>query len=144
MIDEFRGKYYFLSNFMCARVKYLGVEYSNNEAAFQAQKSLDDSIKLKFKDLNPNEAKSLGRRIKLRKDWESVKDEIMYQICRAKFELNPVLMKALIDTGNELLEEGNTWGDTEWGTVNGEGKNKLGKILMRIRSELRDIKNDGV
>lgn len=35
------------------------------------------------------------------------------------------------------LEEGNTHGDKVWGTVNGVGENRLGKILMRLREEFR-------
>lgn len=34
------------------------------------------------------------------------------------------------------LIEGNTWGDTFWGVCRGKGENNLGKILMRLRSEL--------
>ena len=39
--------------------------------------------------------------------------------------------------GEEYLEEGNTWHDTYWGVCNGKGKNKLGKILMQVREELK-------
>lgn len=62
----------------------------------------------------------------------------MYEICKAKFSQNTELKKRLLSTGNEHLEEGNTWGDKIWGTVNGVGENRLGKILMRIREELRN------
>jgi len=62
----------------------------------------------------------------------------MYEICKAKFSQNTELKKRLLSTGNEHLEEGNTWGDKIWGTVNGIGENRLGKILMRIREELRN------
>ena len=34
------------------------------------------------------------------------------------------------------LEEGNNWGDKYWGTVEGEGKNMLGKLLMKVRAIL--------
>ena len=47
MIDNFRGKYYFLSNFYNAPVEYEGILYTNNEAAFQ-------SAKLKNKNLRTN------------------------------------------------------------------------------------------
>ena len=39
---------------------------------------------------------------------------------------------------DEHLEEGNTWGDTTWGTVNGIGENRLGRILMKVRKELQE------
>lgn len=37
-ISEFRGEYYFLSNFYSAPVTYNGICFENNEAAFQAAK----------------------------------------------------------------------------------------------------------
>ena len=70
-------------------------------------------------------------------DWEEVKDQIMYEICLAKFTQNEELKEKLLATGNEELVEGNTWHDTYWGVCNRRGKNKLGKILMRVRSELK-------
>ncbi|MDI3411831.1 hypothetical protein QKW52_22665 [Bacillus sonorensis] len=51
VIDEFKGKYYFLSNFYSAPVMYQGITYQNNEAAFQAMKVTDKSIHLEFSDL---------------------------------------------------------------------------------------------
>ena len=62
----------------------------------------------------------------------------MYDICYAKFTQNEELKSRLLATGTHLLEEGNTWGDKIWGTVDGEGENHLGKILMRVRKELRN------
>lgn len=135
-IDNFKGEYYFLSNFYESPVIYDGIVYRNNEAAFQAQKSLSIEKRKEFSQLSPNEAKRLGRRIFLRRDWERVKENIMLEIVRAKFNQNPTLAKALIDTKDFYLEEGNNWGDRIWGTVNGEGENRLGKILMKVRDEL--------
>ena len=60
----------------------------------------------------------------------------MYEIVLAKFSQNEYLKRRLLETGNALLIEGNDWGDTYWGVCNGRGKNKLGKILMRVRTEL--------
>lgn len=139
MINEFRGKYYFLSNFYSAPVLYDGIKYNNNEAAFQAQKTLDLNLRKTFSTLEPNTAKARGRKIKLREDWEDVKDQIMYEICLAKFSQNENLKNLLLSTNNEELIEGNNWNDTYWGVSYGVGKNKLGMILMKIRSELINL-----
>lgn len=136
MINEFRGKYYFLSNFYETPVTWNGLTYLNNEAAFQSAKTFSD--RECFTNLDPSSAKKLGRKVQLRSDWENVKNDVMYEICKAKFSQNTELKKRLLSTGNEHLEEGNTWGDKIWGTVNGVGENRLGKILMRIREELRN------
>ena len=135
-IDNFRGKYFFLSNFYEAPVTYDGITYRNNEAAFQAQKTLDRRLRLRFADLDPSEAKRLGRQVKLRPDWEDVKVDLMLQIVRAKFKQNEDLAERLLETGDKHLIEGNNWGDTFWGKVNGHGENLLGQILMKVRKEI--------
>ena len=134
-ISSFRGKYRFLSNFYEAPVTYNGLSYSNNEAAFQAEKCIELSQKMKFQTLDPSRAKRLGRSVKLRTDWEQRKTQVMLEACKAKFDQNPSLRKKLIETYPAKLEEGNTWGDRVWGTVNGIGENRLGLILMQIRNE---------
>ena len=139
MINSFRDEYYFLSNFYEVPVTYNGITYKNNEAAFQAQKvAPSKEAMLEFKDLNSTEAKKLGRKVSLRSDWENVKVQIMRDLVYAKFTQNADLQEKLIDTGDEYLEEGNTWGDRVWGAVNGVGANLLGQILMEVREELKD------
>ena len=51
---------------------------------------------------------------------------------------NPELGNKLLETGNQELVEGNTWGDIFWGVCNGKGQNWLGKILMMVRDEIRE------
>ena len=136
VIDKFEGDMYFLSNFYAVTFEYKGVTYLNSEAAFHAQK--EPGREQEFSMLFPDKAKKLGRSVKLREDWESVKDDIMYDIVYEKFKQKPELLKLLIDTVDAELIEGNWWNDTYWGVCNGKGENKLGKILMRVREELRD------
>ena len=135
-IEFFQGEYFFLSNFYGAPVTYEGMTYQNNEAAFQAQKCLDTKDREAFTNMNPTEAKKAGRKVLLRKDWEQIKMSVMAGIVKAKFEQNEELAKKLLATGDAYLEEGNDWGDRIWGTVNGQGANCLGMILMNTREEL--------
>lgn len=137
-INCFIGKDRYLSNFWEAPVMYEGILYQSNEAAFQAAKTLDGDERQKMAGMNPSEAKRYGRRVRLRSDWEEVKTGIMKEICTDKFTRNPELAKKLLATDNACLEEGNNWGDRIWGTVNGVGENRLGKILMEVREELKD------
>ena len=138
-IAEFRNEHFFLSNFYEAPVEYRGIRYGSNEAAFQAQKCLTEEEKLEFAPLRPSDAKKKGRRVKLRPDWEQVKIGIMEEIVRVKFTQNEELRVLLLATGDAVLEEGNTWNDTFWGVhlKNGQGQNHLGRILMKVREELR-------
>ena len=66
----------------------------------------------------------------------------MEEIVRAKFTQNPKLGEQLLSTGNADLIEGNTWNDRYWGVDvrSGAGENHLGKILMKVRSELQKKK----
>ena len=139
-IHCFRNEYRFLSNFWDAPVTYKGLTYRNAEAAFQAQKCLTEEEKVQFTTLRSNEAKRLGRNVQLRPNWENVKLPIMEEILRAKFTQNEELKTLLLATGELVLEEGNTWGDTFWGVdaKTREGRNHLGRILMRIRKELQE------
>lgn len=134
MISEFRGEYAFLSNFYQCKVPYMGRVFENAEAAFQAAKCpkiVDD-----FVGLDPSRAKAKGRHVPLRSNWNAIKDRIMYDILMAKFTHNPDLRAKLLETGDQELQEGNTWGDIYWGVCNGRGKNMLGRLLMEVRFEL--------
>lgn len=134
-IDSFEGENYFLSNFYPCQIIYNGYTFKSSESAFQSTKDL--SRQKEFELLTPGRAKKLGKKVNLRPDWEEVKDSIMEDILRIKFSKTG-LKKKLISTYPRKLIEGNDWNDTYWGVCNGEGKNKLGKILMKIRKDLID------
>jgi ribA/ribD-fused uncharacterized protein len=136
-IIGFRGRYFFLSNFFSRRVIIDDFVFKNNEAAFQSHKPENIKLREFFCWLEPSEAKKAGKKVKLRKDWESIKEEVMYKVVLAKFTQNFDLRNRLLMTGDMKLIEENNWGDTTWGTVDGEGKNLLGNILMRVRKEIR-------
>ena len=136
-ITRFKGKNSFLSNFYYSPVYYNGIIFATVEQAFQAAKSNDlKTQKLFALAPTPGEAKSYGKQIKLREDWELVKVSIMKDLLKQKFSKSP-LKEMLLETNTKELIEGNNHGDTYWGTVNGKGENMLGKLLMEVRSELQ-------
>lgn len=134
MINEFRGKYSFLSNFYTAPLVYKGIPYLNAEAAFQSAKCIKMKDRQKFTLLSPNEAKQLGKKVPLRPDWENYKFGVLREIIRVKFDQNPNLAQRLLDTDPEYLVEGNDWHDNIYGDCyckkcqDIKGKNALGKI----------------
>jgi len=137
-IDSFRGEFAFLSNFWYASFKHGKRTFMTVEHGYQALKAVDPKERIWVASApTPLIAKRRGREIVLRKDWESVKLDIMYQLVLAKFVQNEDLAEKLLATGDAILVEGNDWGDRFWGKVDGEGKNHLGKILMQVRKELR-------
>lgn len=69
----------------------------------------------------------------------------MLKWTRRKYQ-NPELRKMLLDTDNQTLTEFNYWHDTFFGICDGTcrtphkefiGENKLGKIIMQVREEIR-------
>ncbi len=135
-IDSFRNEYDFLSNFFETSIQINGYTFTNAEAAFQSFKELERQED--FTTITGKKAKSLGKRVKLRADWEEVKVGIMYEVVLAKFSQNEELKEKLLATGDATLIEGNTWNDRFWGVCRGKGQNKLGLILERVRAELRE------
>lgn len=139
MINRFEGAHRFLSNFWFVPVVMDNLVFPSVEHAYQAAKTLDRNDKVRIAHLGTaREAKAYGRKIKLRSDWENMKLEIMERLVRQKFQ-NTDLKAKLLATNNEELVEGNYWEDTFWGVdlKTKIGQNHLGKILMKVRNELR-------
>lgn len=138
-----KGPYGCFSNFSRHKVKLDGKLWQTSEHYFQAQKfngvkDGEKHIKDVFKAKGPSQAARIGRDRKrpLRKDWEGVKDEVMFKVCFAKFSQDEHLRKTLLETGDAILVE-HTENDSYWGDGgDGSGKNMLGKTLMRVREEL--------
>jgi len=137
MIDSFSNKNFFLSNFFPCEVVFDGILYGSAESAFQSAKVKDIESRKFFVTLSPSKSKKLGRKVELREDWENIKDDVMFRIVHDKFNRNENLKELLLETGEQRLVEGNYWNDTYWGVCNGVGENKLGKILMMVRHEIR-------
>ena len=144
MIKEFTGKYEFLSNFWQSPFTYEGITYPTNEHFFQAMKTLNPNERMWIASAEtPGQSKRRGRTCKLRYDWEDVKDEVMLIGLRLKFS-NPTLRMQLLMTGDEELVEGNWWHDNVWGNCSCDacrpivGQNRLGKLLMQVRNEIRE------
>lgn len=143
MINKFDGEYAFLSNFYPSEVQFEGGTFPTVEHAFQAAKTLDEDERLQVVTCDtPGLAKREGRHVTLRRDWEQIKYSIMEELVRKKFQI-PELKEKLIATGDEELEEGTWWHDNTWGNCycdrckNIVGQNHLGKILMKIREEIK-------
>jgi N-glycosidase YbiA len=135
MIAELTGEFRYLSNFWTCFIKYEGITYPSVENAYQAAKCKNPKDREKFTKIKSSEAKRLGRIVEIRDGWNAIRISIMYDLLKQKFSSDP-LKWMLASTQQEEIQEGNWWGDTFWGTVNGKGENHLGKLLMRVRDEI--------
>lgn len=144
MIDDFRGKYMWLSNFYLSPVwgwhdvnTGMAIFFPAVEHAYMAGKSLNPLERLKMADMTAIAVKRYSKTMDVRPDWYNIRVTVMEHFVRQKFNRHDDLKKRLIDTGDQHLIEGNTWKDTFWGVCDGVGENNLGKILMKVRSELQ-------
>ena len=68
-------------------------------------------------------------------NWSKIKVNRMYNVLKAKFS-DVELREKLLETGNSILIEDSKT-DPFWGVgKKGNGKNMLGKLLMKVRREL--------
>ncbi len=144
IIDSFRGDYAFLSNYHPCEINFGGIIYPSIENAFQASKSVDPSLLKLFAQNTPGEAKARGNEIQCRKDWNEIKVQLMKDLLELKFK-DTDLRGRLELTGELELNEGNWWHDNFWGECTCEkchvlhdaDSNTLGKLLMKLRTEIR-------
>lgn len=132
------------SNFYPAPVEIEGKTWPTAEHYIQAMKHqrrprVQASIR---RAPSPKEAKRLANEVHGHLVdwawWSSARDEFILRAVRAKFEQQSDLRALLLATGREEIRE-HTRHDAYWGDGwDGHGKNRIGKILMQVRSELRE------
>ena len=138
------------SNFSLHPVFLWGKTWKTSEHAFQGAKFLPHAPELAEKIFlaeKPMSAANLGRTLSpLRSDWETkigdgviefVKDQVMYDVCLAKFTQNEDARRILLSTADLMLVEDSPI-DSYWGCgKDKKGANKLGKILQLVRDKLK-------
>ncbi|MFZ2873709.1 MAG: NADAR family protein [Phycisphaerales bacterium] len=123
-----------LSNFAHTPFELDGHHWPTVEHYYQASKCITpaEAAMIRLAE-SPLLAKALGRKAKCRRDWDEVRPTIMLRALEAKFRQSEAARLALLDTGNEPLHE-DAPRDPYWG---GQGKDRLGKLLVRLRDEMR-------
>ena len=142
------------SNWHSAGFVFDGLEYKTSEHWMMWQKArvMDDmgSSYHILKADTPRVAKNLGGQVKNYDDelWDDVREQLVYYGVREKFLANPALASMLLATGSAVLCEASPY-DEIWGIgmtaddpsfndpSQWKGKNLLGRVCMRVRSDLR-------
>lgn len=142
MITEFRGQWFFLSNFWqgLSPVWWEGEYWPTAEHAYQAAKTDHAGARELIRTaMTPAEAKRIGQRVPLDPWWNRKRVPVMLSILVAKFYLASDLAASLDATGTQELAEGNHWHDNFWGNclctpcAMQPGTNMLGRLLMVVR-----------
>ena len=135
-----KDEYGCFSNFSPHEITLKGKCWRTTEHYFQAQKFAGTEHEEAVRQArSPMVAARMGRSRKrpLRRDWESVKDKVMKQAVLCKFDTHQDIREILLSTGEQEIVE-KTTRDYYWGCGSkGNGKNKLGRILMQVRDILR-------
>ena len=154
-IEGFKGEWSFLSNFYPCEIQYDGLTYKSVEHFYVAMKfnneqmingkhyTIGDFREMISLTPSPGLVKKIGQKIIIRSDWDIRKLRFMNWGIREKFKKEE-LKDLLLSTDNLLLIESNFWHDNFYGSCycekcGNKGKNHLGKILMKVRDELRGI-----
>lgn len=140
--------FYVLSNFSSFTLQWRGSRFDTSEAAYHWEKFAgpgSDWVRGGLVRLLIASARSAHdafriaqdhRRLR-RADWDDVKVDVMRAILRAKVEQHEYVRRKLLATGDRELVE-NSWRDDYWGWgERGDGENRLGRLWMEIRAELR-------
>ena len=144
----------FLSNWYKSEFTVNGVKFVNSEQWMMYQKAKifgdDETAQKILASTSTKEVKDLGRKVKNYNDtiWNGVRQIVVYEGLKAKFEQNPDLAKQLLDTGDDILAECNPY-DNIWAIHMTEddprvqdisqwqGQNLLGFTLMLVRAYLK-------
>lgn len=128
-----------LSNFSRHAVFLKNKIWPTVEHFYQAQKfagtEIEEFIRLAE---TPTRAKERAKNEHqhIQKNWSDMKEKVMLEGLRAKFSQHPNLGKILVSTRNRKITE-HTVNDSYWGDGrDNSGKNRLGKLIMLVRSEL--------
>ena len=136
--------YGWMSNFWrCDVVDSEGTLWPSTEHLYQALKFGEPEIREQIrKAKTPKQAKELAHLDYgwSMSAWDSVKLQVMEEVLKLKFRPGSLFAEKLIATGDELIEEDAHW-DNYWGTgPEGKGENHMGKLLMKIREQLKNDK----
>jgi len=153
IIDDFRGEYFFLSNFYLREITFHGIKFHSTEQAYMWCKTQVPEEQAAILALpTPGQVKLYcseeSGKITLREGWDNLRTFEMYNVVLAKFDQHTDLAERLIATEDALLIEGNWWHDNFWGDCTcGKkeeckmpGRNMLGQIHMKIRAKLMETK----
>ena len=134
------GKFGFLANFSNHCITVDGRRWRTVEHYYQAQKfKRNKTIYNQIRSArSPAGAKRIAMTYKTARStkWMQQREEVMYAAVHSKFSQHPGLRQKLLATANLLLIE-RSLRDPYWGIgVRGNGANRMGVVLMRVRDEI--------
>lgn len=141
-IGFYEREFYPLSNFSSFQVEWSGRTWPTSEHAYQAAHFFDTApsvVEEVYRASSAHEAYTIAKANadQAPSDWEERKPGVMEDICWHKLLQHSYVQRKLLQTGEAYLVEDSPkdayWG---WGP-DGNGRNELGRIWMKLRVWLR-------
>jgi len=133
------------SNLYRRPIAFEGIEFPTAEHAYQAGKARKKEVRdWLLKAPTPSLLAMAAHGLytwDIVPDWSVTKFDRMRKVLYAKFSQHEDLKQLLLNTGNARLVETGTVPNAvnkTWGKVNGKGLNMLGRLLMEVRTLLRN------
>lgn len=142
VVGCYEREFYVFSNFSSYQVEWRGRLWPTSEHAYQAAHFFEtepDFVERIHQMRSAHEAFKFAKAntLKVLKNWEDVKIDIMKDICRHKLQQHPYVREQLLATEDVLIVEDSPvdsfWG---WGPDR-QGRNELGNVWMSLRAEIR-------
>ena len=142
-------------------LKVNGISFRSSEALYQACRfpyhpEIQEKVQQQKSPMAAKMVTKPHRKDKSRKDWDSVRVDIMRWVLRVKLAHNyeqmgecllGSLSKQFKDINKPIVEistkRDRFWGVVDDGGGNLEGENVLGKLLMELRTEYMDVNGRG-
>lgn len=138
--------YGMFSNLYKREIDFEGEVFKTAEHAYQAGKAAKPAVRKWLMDApSPSLLAMAAHGLyvwDVTPNWAKVKFDRMKRILVAKYTQHEDLKALLLGTGDARLVESATVDNAVnrlWGEVNGVGQNKLGQLLMEVRSELAQL-----
>lgn len=133
------------SNLYRREIEFEGETFATSEHAYQAGKARKPEVRKWLMDAPSPALLAMAAHglyvWDINSDWSKIKFDRMKRVLQAKFTQHEDLKQLLLSTGTARLVESATVDNAVnrlWGEVNGVGKNKLGELLMEVRTELAE------
>jgi ribA/ribD-fused uncharacterized protein len=142
VVGCYEREFYTFSNFSSFQVEWRGQLWPTSEHAYQAAHFFDTEPEFAERIRTMRSAHQAfvfakSNMLKVLKNWDEVKIDIMEDICRHKLQQHEYVREKLLATNDVLIVEDSPvdsfWG---WG-ADRQGRNELGHVWMRLRQELR-------
>jgi len=129
----------FFSPLSAHMVEYKEMLYATAEHAYHCQRYTDPTIRKEIETArSPQKAWEASQKHKSQQlpDFNDRKVAVMEDIFRAKLAQHEDVKEALKNSGDEVIVK--NYPDPFWGIgKDGDGKNEMGKIWMKLREELK-------